>query len=201
MDKQSLIADIVERELEMFLTVPSATPAPCQENPDGFRTFRSIQFQAWSMDTLQSYQNDLVKAKEENKNLMTLKYARMDNLVPALHDKPQALDLIDEITSLSMEWQEEMFARYPLFISQGRSLDDQGKDDSATSFKKYLRGELETYSLLTLTSLYRDMMDRKIKDRNMTEEIYSGLVTRLGYASLEDAENTLKEQTARRQNG
>jgi hypothetical protein len=194
MDKKSLITDIMERELEMFLTVPSASPAPCQDNPDGFRTFRSVQFQSWSIETIQSYQNDLVKAKAENKNLMTLKYARMDNLIPLLHDKPHVYEIIKEIISISMEWQEEMLSKYPHFIYQGRPLDDKENNENITSFKRYLSGELETYSLLTLISLYRDMMDRKIKGQNMTEEIYSSLVANLGYASLEDAENTIKKQ-------
>ena len=195
MDKKSLISDIMEIELEMFLSVPAASPTSCQENPDGFRTFRSVQFQAWSIDTLNNYQNDLNKAKSENKNLMTLKYARMDNLIPRLHVNPHAYEIIEEITLLSIEWQKEMFSKYPAFMSQGRPLeDDNGSESCFTSFKRYLEGELETYSILTLTSLYRDMMDRKIKGRNMTEEIYTNLVTRFGYASLADAEITMKNK-------
>lgn len=194
MDKNSLITEIVEKELEMFLSVPSAFPAPCQQNPGGFRIFRSVQFQAWSIDTLRSYYNDLVKAKSKNQNLMMLKYARMDNLIPKLHAKPQAYEIIDEIISISMEWQEEMLAKYPILISQGRPLMDKKNDDSGTSFKRYLSGELETYSLLTLISLYRDMMERKIKGQNMTEEIYSNLVASYGYTSLEDAEETLRKR-------
>jgi len=71
-EKDKLIEEILELELNMFLNVRSRHPASCQENPDGFRFHRRTQFSMWSQETLQSYLDDLLKAKEQGQNLMTL---------------------------------------------------------------------------------------------------------------------------------
>jgi hypothetical protein len=192
-EKDNLIENILELELSMFLNVPSRYPASCQENPDAFRLHRGAQFSVWSEETLQSYLGDLSKAKEQGHNLMTLKYARMENLVPPLNVNP----IIEIIVHMELEAQREMFSRYPNFIGQGRSLEDDSA--GATSFKTYLRGELETYSDRTLELLYEDI--RQIKDRgqNFAQQVYSNLVKNLGYHSIDELEDTLCKKNARRQ--
>ena len=166
----------------MFLTVPVTHRALCQDNPEGFRTFRRAQFLVCSEETLASYSEDLRTAAEQGRNLMTLKYARMDNLIPVLNTNP----VIDEMVDIQLEWQREMFVKYPHLMARGRPLDNDGY--GPTSFRTYLRGELETYSDTTLDCLYKDMLERRRKGRNMTEEIYTHTVRGLGYSSLEDAE-------------
>ena len=94
--KEHLIEKILELELNMFLNVPSRYPASCQENPDAFRLYRRVQFSVWSQETLQSYLDDLSQAKEKGDNLMTLKYARMENLIPPLNENP----IIDRIVQM-----------------------------------------------------------------------------------------------------
>jgi hypothetical protein len=192
-EKDNLIENILGLELNMFLNVPSRDPASCQENPDAFRLHRGAQFSVWSEETLRSYLDDLSKAKEQGHNLMTLKYARMENLVPPLNVNP----IIEIIVHMELEAQREMLSRYPNFIGQGRSLEDDSA--GATSFKTYLRGELETYSDRTLELLYEDI--RQIKDRgqNFAQQVYSNLVKNLGYHSIDELEETLRKKNARRQ--
>ncbi len=188
MEKETLILQILEIELDMFVSVRSRYPVSCQQDPEGFKNMRSAQFSVWSERTLESYLADLEKGKSDGRNLMTLKYARMENLMPPLHENPQIDLMINEIVNVHMEWQKEMVAKYPALISRGRSLTDAEKKESDTSFKTYLHCELETYSLMTLTHHFNDIMIKRSKEENLTEEIYSRMVIGLGYSDLEEAE-------------
>jgi hypothetical protein len=186
--KDPLIAKILELELDMFLNVPARYPASCQENPDAFRMFRRVQFAVWSEETLASYLDDLSRAKEQGQNLMTLKYARMENLIPPLKDNP----MIDRIVQMQLEAQREMFSRYPHILGRGRPLEEDGA--RVTSFKTYLRGELETYSDRTLDLLSRDILQVKDQGQNWAEQSYAVLVRNLGYQSIDEAEDMLRKK-------
>ncbi len=178
----------------MFQSVRSRDPAPCQSNLRGFRVHRSAQFSVWSGEALRSYMNDLERASEEDRNLMTLKYARMENLIPALHDDPDVLEWIERIVSVQLKWQEELSARYPGLLGRGRPL-EQGSGD-ATSFTTYLRGELETYSRETLEHLHREVTGAEAEGLNLTEGVYFHLVQTLGYRNIEDAEMKIRQGRA-----
>ena len=191
-EKDNLIESILELELNMFLNVPSRYPASCQENPNAFRLHRGAQFSVWSKETLQSYLDDLLKAKEKGHNLMTLKYARMENLIPPLNVNP----IIDMIVQMELEAQQEMLSRYPNILGQGRPLEDDSP--GATSFKTYLRGELETYSDRTLELLYRDMQQIKDRGQNSAQQLYADFVRKLGYHSIDELEDALCKKNTRR---
>jgi hypothetical protein len=166
-DKQSVIKEILEIELEMFLTVRTEQRSSCQDYPESFKLHRRVQFTAWSEGTLNSYLKDLKNAVGEGVNLMTVKYARMDG-------------------------QEEMFKKYPYLMGGARPLSKSEDSARKTSFETYLGGELETYSGATLELLYKDMSE-KIKDGvNMSEEVYGYLVREMGYSSIDDAEMKAK---------
>jgi hypothetical protein len=186
--KTNLIDEILELELAMFLSVPSRGPAPCREHPDSFRLMRRAQFESWSHTTLQHYLNDLKAARQRNDNLMTLKYARMENLVPLLNDSP----LINRMVEIQAEWHRDVSNKYPYFSRTSRPVDDLSDQPGAVSFSTYLRGELETYSNRTLASLYDDM--QKVKDRggNMAEDIFDRIVRTMGFDSLDEAEQILR---------
>jgi hypothetical protein len=195
MKNEKLISQILEIELDMFVSVRSLYPVACQEDPEGFRVMRSAQFVPWSEETLQSYLSDLKSAVNDKRNLMTLKYARMENKIPPLHENPQIDNMLNEIVAVQMAWQKEMFAKYPALMSHGRPLTDTEKQRADTSFKAYLRCELETYSLMTLTHHFRDIMLKRSKEENMTEEIYTHMVSGLGYSDLEEAEAAAVKKT------
>ena len=77
-NKQELIQDVIDRELDMFLNVPAREPATCQENPGAFRFYRGVLFSVWSEPALESYRDDLIRADAKGLNLLTLKYASME---------------------------------------------------------------------------------------------------------------------------
>lgn len=193
-ERNELIQEILEKELQMFLSVRAREPVSCQQDPEGFRVHRAAQFSVWSDETLASYREDLKEAVEQDRNLMTLKYARMENLIPKLHDDILVDNLIDQIVVIQAAWQKEMMARYPYLMKRGRPLTEEEETIRATSFVTYLRGELETYSADTLAHLYRDVTESQANDQNMTEAIYEHLVKSHGYASIEDAEKAAELQ-------
>jgi hypothetical protein len=187
--REELIAKIIELELEMFLAVPADGIYSCQQDPDGFGLHRRVQFSIWSEDTLQSYLDDLKRAKEDGINLMTIKYASMQDLIARENRSP----LIAEILAIQYRWQEEMVLKYPDLMAGARHL--PGSDDTAgeTAFETYLRGELETYSDGTLTLLLCDVMKLKKIGINGSEKIYEHLVKELGYDSIEAANQAQKQ--------
>jgi len=190
--KEKLIQEILDKELRMFLAVVPQEPVSCQRDPEGFRVTRGAQFSVWSEQTLVSYREDLEKALIEDKNLMTLKYARMDNLIPKLRDDIMVEDLIDRIVAIQVEWQKEMMAKYPYLMKRARPLEDGEKGIETTTFVNYLRSELETYSPGTLSRLYEDLTEGQSRDENLTEQVYSHLVKGLGFASIDEAEEAAK---------
>jgi hypothetical protein len=193
-EKDELIDQILELELAMFLSVSAREPVSCQQDPEGFRMTRAAQFSVWSEQALASYRLDLEQAAAQGRNLMTLKYARMEGLIPKLHDDTLVENLIDRIVALQVEWQKVMIARYPYLMRRGRPLEDGDEGLLTTSFVDYLRGELETYSEDTLAHLYRDMTDSRHAGRNWTEAIYLHMVKSHGYGSIEEAEAGAKRQ-------
>ena len=186
--KKELIHQIIELELEMFLTVPTQEKSSCQYYPDSFRLHRRAQFNGWSEATLESYLNDLKRAKDEGINLMTVKYARMDK--PSFTERSNPL--IQKIVSMQYQWQQEMIEKYPNLMAGARPISRTEDTGGNTSFETYLRGELETYSDHTLSLLYKDMTDKQEKGINMSEEVYTYLAKELGYGSVEEADRAQK---------
>lgn len=177
-------------ELEMFLNVPGDGDSQCQHHPEGFRFHRRLQFSVWSQDTLNHYQQDLILARQNNENLMTIKYARMQGAIPCRNTNP----LIDEIIRIKMKWQEEMIRRYPHIMGGARPLTESGSQDLMTSFETYARGELETYSDATLNSLHADICAMLEQGINASEQIYQRQVEQSGFDSLAAAEARMKSK-------
>ena len=177
-DKEALIGRIVEIELAMFSRVKAVEPAACQQMPETFRTMRRMSHSALSTDTLESYLQDLQSAVTQGRNLITEKYARMDNLIPPINRNP----LIKSIVALESFWLRDLHERFPLAVRcDGR-------------FEVYALGELETYSDQTLELYFRDVESAVEAGRNLVEERYEYLHKGLGFASLDEVEK--RAQTA-----
>jgi hypothetical protein len=185
-DRQALLMQVLKAEWEMFQTVNAVSRASCQDDPDSFAVMRGAQFATWSEATLESYLSDLTQAAGQGKNLMTLKYARMDGHVPRLNPSP----LVERIVEVQTRWQQELAGRFPLVLGRGRGVTD-GQTSSGTSFARYLAGELETYSERTLALLWQDMEAHLKANTNMAEQVYAAMVRALGYEDLADAEKSL----------
>jgi hypothetical protein len=171
---EELLHDIVSIELRMFLTVQTSGPTTCQEQPETFKLMRRAGFHVLSTETLESYLQDLEEALDEDRNLITLKYARIDELIPCLNDNP----IIDKIVEIEERWLKELEKKYPLTF--------RNRADFAAGI--YLRSELETYSDRTLELYYKDVCKALAKDRNLTAERYTYLFKQIGYNSIDAME-------------
>jgi hypothetical protein len=183
----ALVEEIVDIEYRMFMNVNAREEATCREDAEAFRMHRKSQLTVWSKATLESYLKDLTEAEEAGKNLMTVKYARMENLIPPENTS----GYIDKITEILIPWQEEFIRRYPRIMQRGRPWRSSEETGGMVSFETYLRCELETYSERTLSSLYDDVRRYREEGKNMSRESYEYLVRALGYESLDQVESSL----------
>lgn len=190
--KETLIEEILAYEWQMFITVndrndhdPLTVGRPsCRDFPEEFKVHRMSQFIAWSETSLDSYLHDLQDAQKAGRNLMTYKYARMENLIPCANQST----LIAKISAHQLVWQKEFIEKYPKMMSGGRALDGDRKGIDWASFETYLTAELETYSENTLESLYRDVCAYKERGASMSDAVYDYLVAQKGYQSPDEAE-------------
>ena len=78
MTKEELVEQIILKEWKMFDAVNNVGGrASCQDDYRTFHIMRGSQFSAWNEKTLQSYHNDLEKAGEDGRNLVSEKYGFM----------------------------------------------------------------------------------------------------------------------------
>ncbi len=177
--KKELISRILDIEVDMFLRVPTAEEPSCRSHMEDMKLHRSGQLFSWSEATCDSYLQDLQAAVEKGENLMTIKYARMDNLVPPRSDNP----LITKITEKYALWQEEILKDFPNVMRGGRDME---------GFRLYFSCELETCSDRTLELLWNDVNDALLKGVNMSGSVYKYLARQAGYETLEAMEESLK---------
>lgn len=183
--KSEFLDEVLEMEWQMFVRVKSARHAPCQSAPDNFKMIRSSLFETWTEQMLESYLDDLRQAKVEQRNLLTEKYARMDNLIPPLSNNP----LIRVIVAIENAWQNELRLLYPaLYQRCCRSMDQTG---DGKNFSIYLGCELETYGDRTLELYYENLTAALEQDRNLAIESLQRLVLKNGYRDLAHAEQEL----------
>jgi hypothetical protein len=170
--REELVKSIIEIELGMFERVRSHEPSLCQERPEAFKMMRGITHSVLSIKTLESYLKDLHEAKVKDRNLITEKYARMENRIPPLKTNP----IIDDIVEIEERWSKELSQKYPRTFKGG------------FGFKVYLSCELETYSDKTLQLYFKDISKALEEKRNLAEERYTSLFQQLGYSSIAEAE-------------
>jgi hypothetical protein len=180
-DKWDIIDSIINIELEMFLDVKTRQEdgnAQCQEEPDTFKIMRWMSHSVLSVETLKSYLEDLIGAKIADRNLMTEKYALMENLIPHPKENP----IITKIAVIELNWMNELKPKYPNMLQENSS-----------TFKNYLICEYETYSDKTIDCLMADINTAIDKKLNLTELRYRNLFKRLGYKSLDDLDQRCKK--------
>jgi hypothetical protein len=175
-----VIDRIIDKEMTMFMAVQAVEEPSCRSDLEGLRLHRKSQFAGWSLQTCQSYLEDLETAEGSGMNLMTLKYARMGNQIPPLSHNPAISFIVDQ----SLIWQEEVFQRYPNLKSRAREIED---------FKNYLSCELETYSDRTLNLLQQDVTQYIASQKSMTLEIYNTMAVLSGFSSLEQLEDSFNQ--------
>jgi hypothetical protein len=204
--RENVIESIIEAEWKMFRDVPNiGGRASCQDDSKTFRIMRAGQAAAWSDAALESYLEDLNEAERSGRNLLTEKYARMmsstspleysqiEHLLPPVD--PEAIELIERIVRIVLEWEEELLEKYSYIIKRGRPLFSREDSIGVTSMETYLKGELSTYSLRTL-ELYLDHIQKEQSENvNGSAITLLYMVKQYGYDSLEEANEKLKTRS------
>lgn len=196
---EKLIEQIIELEWEFFQSTNNeGGTASCQEDHQTFVIMRGAQFSCFSRELLQSWLRDLQRAKEEGRNLIAEKYARMmestaperyRELAPYLiQHNAERLAITEEIIKIQVEWLMECQERYPAIIAKARPIHTSEDTPYDTSAETYLRGELGTYSDETLLCYGRYVVSLKKEGQNLNEMICEKEVKSYGYLSLDDAE-------------
>jgi len=180
-EKNSVVHKILDLEVDMFRRVPTGEEPSCRAHLDDMKLHRRGQFATWSLETCQSYLQDLQQAEENGTNLMTIKYARMDNLIPPYSNN----SLINKITDTFIIWQREILDKYPNIMRGGRDIE---------GFSGYFRAEMETYSDKTLELLHRDVENYTQDGRNMSIQVYEYLAQQSGYKSIDELEAALRKE-------
>ena len=175
MSREALLAEIVERELAMFLaTNNEGGVSVCQTRPDAFRAMRKMAHSAHDDALLASYLDDLRQAEAQGRNVMVEKYARMDDRLPPLSTSP----LLDQIADAEQAFLQDAQRRYPHVI----------KSNGQGMFRRYLRCELETLSPRTL-ELYAAQVSRaQHEGRNLVVERHDYLMRLLGKGGIDVCE-------------
>ena len=166
------ILEIVDHEYVMFDKVQNiGGRADCQDNRPTFYIMRSSQLSAWSEEMRRSYLQDLLEAEAAGRNLLTEKYAyMMEQTNPA-----EYAQIADRLPARSRE-------------KRGRATHSGDDRAWATSFETYLRGELSTYSMKTLSLYEAHVESLRAAGTNMNRAILQKEVELYGYPSLEAAE-------------
>ncbi|BBO86571.1 DUF4125 family protein [Desulfosarcina ovata] len=181
-ERERFMQEILDREWEMFQAVKSATPASCQESPETFRKVRGSIFQLWPRKLMAAYLIELTAAKRHGRNLLTEKYARMDNLIPPINTNP----VIDKIVAIEAQWQQAIRERYPALYA--RSCRGTDRTDDGNNFSVYLRSELETYGDTALDIYYEWVEMARRSGMNYSLSMLNHLVLNSGFESIEAAE-------------
>jgi len=183
-----VIDAILAIERLMFTSVKSALPTVCQKNPEKFTRIRRLIFCCWPGRLLRAYLNDLRNAHRLGRNLLTEKYARMDNLL--LPITPNGT--IERIVEIESSWQSQMENAYPaLFRRMCRA---NGQTGDGSCFSTYLRSELETYGDATLAAYLAWVEQGAQQGRNYSIAMLEQLVQQGGFDSLDQAERCFAKQ-------
>jgi hypothetical protein len=202
MERKALIDQIIDIEQEMFLAVNNVGgQASCQKDTRTFQGMRRSQALTWSTAMLESYLEDLQVARSQGSNLLAQKYARMmefthpDEYALIRNQLPTVDALtrqrIEEIIAVHIAWDQEVARRYPRLRGHGRPATASQDGGARTSAETYMRGELQTYSPRTIEIYHRNTLQAKEAGVNHAEKNLENQVRAYGFASLEEAENSL----------
>ena len=200
--KDEIINMIIEAEWEMFDEVNNVGGrADCQDDGKTFYIMRYSGHCCLSEQTLTSYYEDIRAAKDENRNLITEKYAYMmektdkeyfdQALKPYLPEiSEEKRQIIDEIVAIKVESERAFVKAYPWF-SQG-SRPTETDERGIVSVKSYEAGELKTYSVKTLKYYLEDMRKLENKGKGPSFVVRDKMVKLYGYDSVRAAEDALR---------
>ncbi|MBR4574935.1 MAG: DUF4125 family protein [Lachnospiraceae bacterium] len=202
MSKDKLIDRIVALEWKAFDKVDNqGGRASCQDDWDTFSIMRKSQYMLWDEEMLSSFIADFETANERGWNLITEKYGRMEettcpeeyekikDTLPAITDDKK--QIIEAIVGIQVGMMEEFAKEYPKAAGEARSVHTSEDTPYNTSYETYLRGEISTYSDMTLSLYGRFVAAMAKAGRNIAKETITNSAIMYGYASLDDMESKL----------
>lgn len=195
-DKNFLIREIIKEEYDMFSKVQGLDGrSSCQDDYKTFFVMRYSQHNIFSIKSLENYKLDIIKAKKENRNLISEKYAYMmeitdeeyfnkelKNKLPLIGENKQILiKMINKI----IESDNYLFSqKYPTIFQMIRPQ----KNKNVASIDTYFTGELKTLSEKTLENYLSDILLNKLNNKNIVEKIQQKVFEFYGYSNLNDVE-------------
>lgn len=176
-----LINRIIEIEYNLFNKVNNiGARATCQDDSETFYIMRYSQHLACSMQTLNSYMNDLNTASGQGRNIVAEKYAYIMEETDLDYFKEHlagelpyiTVEKINLINCILQHLNKQHFAftkKYPLYSMKCRPYDKIA--GNVISFVAYIKGELKTYSTNTLEFLLKDIISYEDNKENYIEFI------------------------------
>lgn len=199
MMKQELIDKIIYLEWKMLISITAIDdPEGCRQDPATFEVMRKSQHMIWSEATLKSYLADLELAESQQVNMAAERYAHMMKVThPAEYEQikhslrpvsHEAVQLVDKIMAIFSVWNADMDKSYPNIRSFGRPTTENG---TWTSVDTYLRGELLTYSVKTLSLCLQDLYQAQAQAINLSQLTLLNMARCYGFQTLDDMENRI----------
>lgn len=191
--------EIIAMEWDFFDKVQNeGGRADCQDDYYTFSIMRRSQYYCWELPMLCSLYEDFKAAKADGRNPITEKYgymmettapARFAEIRSSLPEIPQQKkELCAAICRIQTGMMEEFAAHYPKLAGRARTIHTYEDTPWLTSYETYLRGELYTYSDITL-KLYGSFIARLCTEgKNLAYMIMEQSVKMYGYESLDQAE-------------
>ncbi len=203
MNKKEKTEQIIELEWEMFQNVENiGGRASCQDDFETFYIMRKSQYDNWTEEMTDKYLAFAIKSKNDGRNLISEKYARMMAYTDLHYFNKHLKDylpfvpaenfrIINQIVDRLIFWEEEMAVRYPKLAGTARPIRSSEDKNGFTSMETYARGELETYPK-ELLLLYKDYVD-KLWDEgiSLSQKNLNSMVQMYGYDNIEEAEKAL----------
>ena len=202
LSKDMLIDKIVALEWKAFDKVDNqGGRASCQDDWTTFSIMRKSQYMLWDEEMLASFIADFEAANDRGWNLITEKYGRMEettcpeeyekikDTLPAIRDDKK--QIIEAIVGIQVGMMEEFAKEYPKAAGEARSVHTSEDTPYNTSYETYLRGEISTYSDMTLSLYGRFVAAMANEGRNIAKETITNSAIMYGYASLDDMEQRL----------
>ncbi len=202
-NKELLTNNIIKLEWEQFDKVENkGGRADCQDDFNTFSIMRKSQYLAWDEDLLESYLDDIKTAMSNGWNLIMEKYARMmestspeeyeeiKGVLPFRSDSRRQIE--EAIIEIQVKWMEEFAQNYPKMANNSRSIHTKEDSINNTSYETYLRGELGSYSDITLKMYGRFITRLLDENKNLAYIIMSNTAKLYGYISIDEAEAKIK---------
>lgn len=202
MNREEMMELIIQREWLDFSSAPNeGGKAFCQQDPDTFFIMRRSQYMTWPDELLESWLADLQYAAQQGWNVMTEKYARMEestaperyaqicHLLPERSDMHRAVT--EQIVQIQVGWMEAFAAAYPRMAGRARNIHTAEDTFCATSYETYLRAELGTYSDATLKRYGQFVVSLFRAGENLARKIMENTARLYGYQDIDAAETAI----------